>query len=312
MMNKARVLEVDQVFLDLEDSVAAGAKEEARRNVVAALRSGEWGSKTRVVRINDCTTKWAYLDLITVVEQAGAYLDCIMVPKVENAGQVAFVDNLLTQVELTNGLEVGRIGLELQIESAAGLVNAEVILAESRRVESFIFGPGDMAASLGMPSLTVGEIHPDYPGDHWHWVLFTVLVHARKAGVQAIDGPYAKIRDLEGFTEVAHRSRALGFDGKWVLHPDQIGAANKIFGITQAQYERAVDISEAMVSAAETELRGAVMFGEEMIDEASRKLAEGGVSTGERQGLAYRQVPPEVPFHERAVWRSNHAVKDSG
>ena len=130
MMNKARVLEVDQVFLDLEDSVAAGAKEEARRNVVAALRSGEWGSKTRVVRINDCTTKWAYLDLITVVEQAGAYLDCIMVPKVENAGQVAFVDNLLTQVELTNGLEVGRIGLELQIESAAGLVNAEVILAE--------------------------------------------------------------------------------------------------------------------------------------------------------------------------------------
>ena len=166
MLNKAQGLEVDQVFLDLEDSVAVGAKDEARDNVVNALCTGDWSNRTRVVRINDCTTKWAYQDIIAVVDGAGAHLDCIMVPKVEDAGQVAFIDNLLTQTELANGLEVGRIGLELQVESAAGLVNAEKILAESPRVETLIFGPGDMAAALGMPSLTVGEIHPTYPGDH--------------------------------------------------------------------------------------------------------------------------------------------------
>ncbi len=308
MLAKAPALGADQVFLDLEDSVAPEVKVPARQLVVGALRRGEWGEKVRVVRVNDVNTPWCHGDIGTVVSQTGpAHLDCVMLPKVENAGQVWFVDHLLTQLEKEHGWEVGAIGLELQIENAAGLTNADEILAVSPRTEAFIFGPGDMAAALGMPSLTVGALQPDYPGDHWHWVLMRILVAARNAGVQAIDGPYAQIRNVEGFREVATRSRVLGFDGKWVLHPGQIDAANGIYGVTQAQYERAEDILAAYLHATGREHRGAVMFGDEMIDEASRKMAEVSAMKGRRQGLKVREVPGEVPFHERARWREENA-----
>ena len=310
MLGKAPTLPADQVFLDLEDAVAPGAKEEARDNIIQALREGDWQGKTRVVRVNDCTTQWTYRDVITVVEGAGDSLDCIMIPKVEHAGQVAFVDNLITQIEMVKGWEVGRIGLEIQVENAQGLVNAEAILAASSRAETFIFGPADMAAALQMPSLTVGGIQPDYPGDHWHWVLFTILAQARNAGVQAIDGPYAKIHDTEGYRSVARRSRVLGFDGKWALHPSQIDIANEVYGIQQVDYEKAVDIIEAYGVATGADLRGAVMFGEEMIDEASRKIADVTAKMGERQGVAYRQTPTDIPPHERAAWRKENLAEE--
>ena len=303
MLAKAATLDSDQVFLDLEDSVAPSAKAEARGNVVAALREQDWGGRTRVVRVNDCTTSWTLRDLDVVVSGAGDRLDAIMVPKVQYAGQIEFVDHVLTQLELEHGWPVGRIGLEVQIENAHGLVNARSILEASERIETLIFGPGDMAAALGMPSLTVGDIQPDYPGDHWHWVLMTILVHARQVGVQAIDGPYARVRDVEGFREVARRSRTLGFDGKWVLHPDQIAAANEVFGVSQAAFERASDLLDAYEVATRDEARGAVMFGDEMIDEATRKMAEANRARGLAQGLTARPTPDEVPFHERAVWR---------
>lgn len=306
MIEKAQSLSSDQIFLDLEDSVAPSAKAQARDNVVSALREGNWGGKTTVVRVNDCTTQWTYRDVTTVVGGAGDHLDCIMLPKVQESGQVAFVDHLITQIEREKGWEVGRIGLELQVEDAAGLVNAQSILESSPRVETFIFGPGDMAAALRMPSLTVGELRDDYPGDHWHWVLFTILVHARNAGVQAIDGPFAHIKDLEGFRRSARRSRTLGFDGKWVLHPSQIDAANEIYGEDQETFERAADIMDAVAAAAQDEGRGAVLFGNEMIDEASRKLALETVKRGERFGLSVRVTPPGIPFHERRTWRKEN------
>ena len=131
----------------------------------------------------------------------------------------------------------------------------------------------------------------------------TILVHARHAGVQAIDGPYAKIDDLAGFREVAARSRTLGFDGKWVLHPSQIELANEVYTIDQLEYERAVDSVEAMESSARLDRRGALMFGDEMIDEASRKLAEVAADKGRRAGLEYRRAPEELPVHERGEWR---------
>lgn len=308
MLGKAQGLDADQVFLDLEDSVAPDVKEDARATVVSALREGDWGEKVRVVRVNDVSTRWCHGDISHVVSGTGPeHLDCIMVPKVEDAAQVHFVHHLLRQIELENGWEVGAIGLEIQIENSHGLVNAEEILGASDRIETFIFGPGDMAAALNMPSLTVGAIQPDYPGDHWHWVNMTILVHARHAGVQAIDGPYAQIRDIEGFREVAVRSRVLGFDGKWVLHPGQIAAANDVYGVSQIDYERARDILDAYEHATGTEKKGAVMLGEEMIDEASRKMAEVNAEKGRAQGLKVRKVPDEVPYHERAAWRAeNH------
>jgi citrate lyase subunit beta/citryl-CoA lyase len=287
MLGKAQGLPADQVFLDLEDSVAPLAKEEARANVVAALNDGGWGDKTRVVRVNDLTTKWTYRDVITVVEGAGQNLDCVMLPKVQTAEQVVWLDLLLTQIEQTMGFE-NRIGIEAQIENAKGLVNVDAIAAASDRVETIIFGPADFMASINMKSLVVGAPHPDYNGDPYHYILMRILMAARTYDLQAIDGPYLQIKDVEGFTAVAKRSAALGFDGKWVLHPGQIDAANDVYSPSQEQYDHAeliLDAYDFFTSEAGGK-RGAVMLGDEMIDEASRKMALVIAGKGRAAGMA--------------------------
>jgi citrate lyase subunit beta/citryl-CoA lyase len=197
-LDKARGLPVDQVFLDLEDAVAPLAKPDARRNIVAALNEGGWGDKVRVVRVNDWTTAWTYRDVIEVVEGAGANLDCVMLPKVQTAAQVMALDWLLTQIERTVGLDVGRIGIEAQIENARGLINIEEIAQASPRVETLIFGPADFMASINMKTLVVGEQPPGYDvGDAYHYILMRILMAARAYDKQAIDGPYLQIRDVE-------------------------------------------------------------------------------------------------------------------
>jgi citrate lyase subunit beta/citryl-CoA lyase len=243
---KAQTLPADQVFLDLEDACAPLEKEGARHKIVEALNEGDWGGKTRTVRVNDLTTHWTYRDVITVVEGAGANLDCIMLPKVQDAGQVVWLDLLLTQIEKTMGYEVGRIGIEAQIENAKGLVNVDAIAAASPRIETIIFGPADFMASINMKSLVVGEQPPLYDvGDAYHYILMRILMAARAHDVQAIDGPYLQVRNPDGFRTVAGRSAALGFDGKWVLHPDQIAIANELFAPTQEDYDHAELILDA-------------------------------------------------------------------
>src|SRR5688572_10252184 len=275
MLSKAQGLPADQVFLDLEDAVAPLAKPDARKNIVAALNEGDWAGKTRVVRVNDLTTEWTYRDVIEVVEGAGANLDCVMLPKVQNAAQVQWLDFTLTQLEKTLGLPVGRIGIEAQIENAAGLVNVDAIAAASPRVETIIFGPADFMASINMKSMVVGGLIPDYPGDPYHYILMRILMAARMHDKQAIDGPYLQIKDLDGFKRVAGRSAALGFDGKWTLHPDQIAAANEVFSPLQSDYDHAENILDAYdyYTSEQGGRLGAVMLGDEMIDEASRKMA---------------------------------------
>lgn len=289
MLSKASGLPADEVFMDLEDSVAPGAKEEARGNIVEALKEGDWDGKTVVVRVNGVYTKWCAGDIQQVVENAGDLLDCIMVPKVEYESDVTFVDNLLRMIEATIGLEK-RIGLELQIETATGLANIHEIASASDRTETLIFGPADMSASLGLPTVTAGLPIPGYPGDHWHYVLSHILVAARNAGLQAIDGPYLMIKDLDGFREMSMRARALGYDGKWALHPGQIDVLNEVFAPTQEEYDKAEAMLEAYRHATEVELRGAVMFGTEMIDEASRKMAEQVAIRGRAAGLTVEKT----------------------
>ena len=218
-LEKAKGLPADQVFLDLEDACAPLAKPGARKNIVAALNEGGWGDKIRTVRVNDWTTEWTFQDVLEVVGGAGANLDAIMLPKVQDAAQVKALDLLLTQIEKANGLEVGRIGIEAQIETAQGLINVNDIAFASDRIETIIFGPADFMASINMKSLVVGALHPDYPGDPFHYILMQILMAARARGVQAIDGPFLQVRDVPAFEEVAKRSAMLGFDGKWVLHP---------------------------------------------------------------------------------------------
>ena len=284
MLAKGPTLPADEVFMDLEDSVAPLAKEDARGNVIDALKNNDWTGKTVVVRINSIDTQWAADDLKTVVENAGQYLDCIMIPKVQYAHEVHFVDHMLRMIETNVGLEK-RIGLEAQIETATGLRNIHEIAHSSDRLETLIFGPADMSASLGLPTVTAGLPMPGYPGDHWHWVLETILVAARDAGLQAIDGPYLLIKDLDGFREMAMRSRALGYDGKWALHPGQVDVLNEVFTPTQDEYDKAEALLEAYRHATEIEGRGAVMFGNEMIDEASRKMAVQFAERGRAAGM---------------------------
>lgn len=298
MLDKAKGLPADQVFMDIEDAVAPLAKPDARKNIVAALNEGGYDGKVRSVRVNDWTTEWTYLDVIEVVSGAGANLDCIMLPKVQGPEQIRALDMLLSQIEKSEGLDVGRIGIEAQIENAMGLTMVDEIAAASPRVETIIFGPADFMASINMKSLVVGEQPPGYDvGDAYHYILMRILMAARAYDKQAIDGPYLQIKDLDGYTRVAERSAALGFDGKWVLHPDQIAAANEIFSPRQDDYDHAeliLDAYEWYTSAAGG-ARGAAMLGDEMIDEASRKMALVIAGKGRAAGMQRTQTfePPE-------------------
>jgi citrate lyase subunit beta/citryl-CoA lyase len=293
MIDKARTLPVDQVFLDLEDACAPMVKPQGRKNIVAALNEGGFDGKVRTVRVNDWTTEWTYLDVIEVVEGAGANLDCIMLPKVRSAEQVAALDLLLTQIEAAMGYEVGRIGIEAQIEDAGGLIAVDAIAKASPRVETIIFGPADFMASINMKSLVVGEQPPGYDvGDAYHHVLMSILMAARANDKQAIDGPYLAIRDTDGFRRVASRSAALGFDGKWVLHPGQVDAANEVYSPRQDDYDHAELILDACAyyTSAEGGALGAAMLGDEMIDEASRKMALVIAAKGRAAGLRRTQA----------------------
>ena len=297
-LEKAQGLDSDQVFLDLEDSVAPLAKARARANVAEALNTGDWGSRVRTVRVNDWTTQWTYRDVVEVVEGAGANLDCLMLPKVQTADQVTLLDTLLTQIETAMGYEVGRIGIEAQIENALGLVNVDDIAGASPRMETIIFGPADFMASINMKSLVVGEQPPGYDvGDAYHYILMRLLMAARAHDLQVIDGPYLQIKDLDGFRRVAGRSAALGFDGKWTLHPSQIEPANQVFSPLQEDYDHAENILDAYEwSTSEAGgATGAVMLGDEMIDEASRKMALVVSGKGRAAGMQRGDVwaPPQ-------------------
>jgi citrate lyase subunit beta / citryl-CoA lyase len=296
MIDKAKALPADEVFLDLEDAVAADAKVEARATVAAALAEPGWAGQLRGVRVNDWTTPWTYADVIDVVTVAGADLDVVVLPKVTDIAHVQALDLLLTQLELAGGLEVGRIGIDAQIEDARGLTLVDVIAAHPR-VHALVLGPADLMASLNMRTLVVGEQPEGYDvGDAYHHVLMKILIAARANGIAAIDGPYLKVRDAPSFRRVAGRSAALGYDGKWVLHPDQIAAGNEIFSPRQQDYDHAELILEAYEwhTSSSGGARGAVMLGDEMIDEASRKMALVMAGKGRAAGMR-RLVEPFTP-----------------
>jgi len=289
MMGKAAALGADMVFLDLEDAVAPLEKEAARALVVEAINTLDWGETVLCVRVNAWDTEWTYRDVVEVVENASERLDELMLPKAQSAADVQALDMLLTQIEKVTGRKTS-VGIEAQIETARGLINVEEICAASPRLETIIFGPADFAASTEMPVLTGGVQIPEYPGDHFHYVFSKILMAGRASGLQVIDGPFLKIRDGEALRDYSMRTRLLGYDGKWALHPDQVGIINEVFTPTQEQYDHAFDILDAYEKAttegAAGERKGAVMFGDEMIDEASRKMATKFVSRGERAGMS--------------------------
>jgi citrate lyase subunit beta / citryl-CoA lyase len=282
---KADLSAADMIFFDLEDSVAPSAKEQAREQVVQALRTYRYEGRIRGVRVNAVDTRWCADDIRHVVDGAGDRLDCLVLPKVDDVDAVHFVHHLLNQLEWKLGLE-RPIGLELQVETARGMENSARVAAASPRNRTLIFGPVDFAADMRLPGFAAGDTRPDYPGDLWHYFLARVAVAARAGGLQAIDGPFLQVRDLAGLRESARRSAALGYDGKWVLHPDQVEVVNEVFSPTQEDFDRAHRVIDAYRQATDVEVTGAVMLGDEMIDEASRKLALATLERGQAAGMS--------------------------
>jgi citrate lyase subunit beta/citryl-CoA lyase len=274
MIEKAARSAADAVCIDLEDAVAAGEKAASRGHVVRALQTLDFGRRVRMMRINALDTPFAYRDLIEVVEAAGDRLDLVMVPKVSGPTDVAFVDTLLTQLEAHRGF-AGAIGVEAQIENARGFLYAREIAGASPRLEALIFGPGDYAASMHIPSSGVGEFdeHDEiYPGHRWHAVMHTIVAAARAHGLRCMDGPYASYKDAAGFERAARIARALGFDGKQCIHPSQLAPANAIFAPSDDEVAKAAAIVAAY-DAAVAGGRGAAAHGAQMIDAASIRMA---------------------------------------
>ncbi len=275
MIQKGVVSEADAVFLDLEDAVAPAEKAASRANVVRAFRELDWGEKPRMFRVNGLDTQYFYRDLIDVVEAAGDSVDLVMLPKCDGPDDVHVVATLLRQIEL--GLGRSRpIGLEVQIESPAGLIACERIAAASPRIETLVFGPGDYAASVGMPATAIGgedEWDAAYPGHRFHATMHRILVAGRAAGLRVIDGPFAAFRDPDGLGRSARRARALGYDGKWGIHPAQIAILNDVFTPGADEVARARQVVDAAAAARESG-RGALVVDGVMVDAASVRMAE--------------------------------------
>ena len=281
LFDKAATSAVDFVFLDLEDAVAPGDKLAARKNVIEALNDIDWRGrgKTISIRINGIDTHYMYRDVVDVVEQAGHKLDTILIPKAGTPGDVYMVDAMVTQIEQAIGIE-HRIGLEVLIETTLGMANVEAIATSSPRLEAMHFGVADYAASCRARTVNIGGLNPDYPGDQWHAALSRMLVACRAYGLRPIDGPFGDFNDPDGFMLAARRAAALGYEGKWAIHPSQIGLANEVFSPPAAEVERAERILAALEEAAAAG-KGAAQLNGRMIDAASARMAENVVRTAE-------------------------------
>lgn len=287
LFEKAAKSAADVVFLDLEDAVAPDDKEQARKNVIAAVGDIDWGRKVLSARINGLDTHYMYRDVVDLLEQAGDRLDLIMIPKVGTPADVYALDMLVTQIETAKARRK-KIGFELIIETALGMQNVEAIAGASRRNESLHFGVADYAASTRARTTNIGGANADYAiltdqsedggrdrhwGDMWHYALARMVVAARANGLRPVDGPFGDFSDADGYRAAAHRAAVLGCEGKWAIHPSQVALANEAMGPSAKDVERAKRILVAMEEAAKAG-KGAVALDGRLIDYASIRQAE--------------------------------------
>ena len=274
MIQKAATSGADAVCVDLEDSVAMDEKAASRGIAIRAFTELDFGGRRRMLRINGLDTPFAYRDVIEVVEAAGDRLDLIMLPKAGAAEDVAFLDKLLTQIEMHRGYS-RPIGIEAQIETAAGFVWLREIARASPRLEALIFGPGDYSASMHMPSSSIGEFDAHdqlYPGHRWHAVMHGIVAAARAHGLRSMDGPYAGYQDAAGFERSCRIARSMGFDGKQCIHPGQLATVNSVFGPSAEEVAQARQVVKAYEQAVAAG-RGAATLNGKMIDAANLRMA---------------------------------------
>lgn len=286
MIQKTAAAQADAVCIDLEDAVAVNEKEASRANVIRAYQELDFGAKLKMYRMNGLDTGFAYRDIIEIVEAAGDRIDLIVVPKVNRPEDICFVDTLLSQVESYK--QIARaIGVEALIETAAGCVNIREIAASSTRLEGFIYGSGDYAASVQMPLESIGELDEHdqiYPGHRWHYVMHAIVSAARAYQKRAIDGPFAGIRNPEGLKQACKVGRAMGFDGKWCIHPSQIETVNQTFVPSEKDLQWAQQVLQEY-EAALKEGRGAISVNGKMIDVASLRMCQTIVERARLAGL---------------------------
>jgi len=275
MHPKARDSAVDIVMFDLEDSVPVDQKEAARAQVIQSLLSLDWRDKTVTFRCNALDTPSAYRDLVDIVENAGQILDAVVIPKVNHPGDIHFVHRLLEGIEM-NKSRLNRIGIEASIETAAGLENVSYTAKSSNRLISLVFGIADYSTSIGAKLVSLsghGEAEAGiYPGHRWHYPLSRIVMAAKANGLLVMDAPYGNFKDLDGLRQSAVMASALGCDGKWVIHPDQIDVVNAVFSPSQEEIERARKVIEAY-DAAVTSGSGAVSLGGSVVDSATIRMA---------------------------------------
>jgi citrate lyase subunit beta / citryl-CoA lyase len=287
MASKALASAADAVFLDLEDAVAPGEKAGAREKIVRALRELDWRNRPTLYRTNALDTPYFYRDVMEIVEEAGDRLDIIMIPKIQRPEDLHVAATLLSQIESATGLEVGKVKVEAQIESAEGLVNVDTIARATDRLEALHFGPGDFAASLRMPLRSIGtmdEWDEAYPGHRFHYAMQRIVVAARAGDLRAVDGPVADYRDVEGLRKSCLLARSLGFDGKWCIHPAQIETVNEVFSPTDEEIEWAKKVVEAYEEASAAG-SGAISIDGQMIDAASIRMAENTLELAREAGI---------------------------
>ncbi len=287
MLEKAPTAGADIVFLDLEDAVAPDDKQQARSNIIHALKTYDWSSCAVSIRMNGLDTHYAYRDLVDIVEACGDQLDTILIPKVGCAADVYFVATMLTQIEASKGFKP--INIHVLIETAMGMANVEEIAkACPERMEAMVFGVADYAASVRARTTQIGGANPDYGmltdpdasgersyhwGDQWHYAISRMAAACRAYGLRPIDGPFGDFSDPEGYKVAARRAAALGCEGKWAIHPSQVALANAVFTPTEQEVDRARRILIEMEKAAK-EGKGAVSLDGRLIDAASIRMAE--------------------------------------
>ena len=287
MAGKALASAADVVFLDLEDAVAPDEKAGARKKIIDALKELDWRERPTLYRANALDTPYFYRDLVEIVEEAGDKLDAIMLPKVQRPEDLHVAATLLFQLEKASGLEVGKVKIEGQIESAQGLVNVDGIASATDRLEALHFGPGDFAATLRMPLKNIGamdEWDEVYPGHRFHYAMQRIVVAARARGLRAVDGPLADYSDEEELRKGSLLARSLGFDGKWCIHPAQIQVVNEVFSPTEKEVEWAERVILAYEEASAAG-HGAISVEGQMVDAASIRMARNTLELARGAGM---------------------------
>ena len=274
IFEKAITSNADVIFLDLEDAVSPQDKIPSRQNIIKAIKEMNWKEKGKTIsiRINSLDTHYMYRDVIEIVEEVGEKIDTILIPKAGSSSDVYMVDCLLTQIE-DNKKFKNKIGIECLIETALGMSNIKEIAKSSKRLEALHFGVADYAASLKARTVIIGGLNPDYPGDQWHHGLSQLVMTCRAYGLRAIDGPFGDFNDKDSYIASAKRAAAIGFDGKWAIHPSQIDLANEVFSPPEKEVNKAIRILEELEKAA-NDGKGAAQLDGRMIDAASARMAE--------------------------------------